>query len=163
MKKAILCVLLLSVLLCAVSCDALIVGEGDGVDTEGSVNDPTKAAPDYSKFEFLRDDIFGETEKYFSSREEYYSAMNDAINDDGVLEMLIRVYYDESASDAKLISAALDEIKHSSKISKSDGLGTYIELRLTNPVDAKKIEALSSFSGVRQIKIIVERYYLGDE
>ena len=53
MKKAILCVLLLSVLLCAVSCDALIVGEGDSVDTEGSVNDPTNAAPDYSKFEFI--------------------------------------------------------------------------------------------------------------
>ena len=163
MKKVILYALLLSVLLFTVSCDALVFGEGEGADTDGSVNGPN-VSPDYSKFEFIRNDIANETVKYFSNKEEYYSAMNNAINDeDGVLDMLIRAYYDPSASDAELITAALDEIKHSSKISKSDGLGTYIELRLTNPVDAKKIEALSSFSGVRQIKIIVERYYLGDE
>ena len=163
MKKVILYALLLSVLLFTVSCDALVFGEGESTDTDGYVNDPTAAAPDYSKFEFIRNDIANETEKYFSCKEEYYSAMNDAINDDGVLEMLIRVYYDPSASDAELITADLDEIKHSSKISKSDGLGMYTELRLTNPVDAEKIEALSKFNGVRKIKITVERCYLADE
>ena len=163
MKKAILCVLLLSVFLFAVSCDALVFDEGESTDTEERVNEPSNTAPDYSKFEFLRDDIVGETERYFSSKEEYYSAMNGAINDDGVLDMLIRVYYDKSASDAELISAALDDIKHSSRVDKSDDFGAYTEMRLENPVDAEEIEALSSFSGVGKIKIIVERYYIENE